>query len=453
MAERIILEIDNEYCLSLDQLKGYFARDFKPDTRLYEELLTLQCDGMLQQWLEQGTTDEEQELARRLKDLSGKQTNSELMGELIRIFTGHCGKIDKPQPSTFFDLQAVECRVNGQQVSLSSSGKHLNAEKIVLPNDKTPLPEVQVSLSFKVKKKANEQFCIRLMTQEGLILKSESLSLQIQKVGSTINVDFASVILSIGDTVLSITVDGEQWIVLQVSVDVAPQSFIVNGVLLKMIYVEGGKFSMGATTEQGIYVNNDEWPAHEVILSGYYIGETPVTQELWQAVMGNNPSRFEGLKRPVECVSWDDCQTFITKLNGLLKDQLGGRRFHLPSEAQWEYAARGGQKSRHYKNVGSNDVSLYRKFYTFATHDVKQKEPNELGLYEMNGNVSQWCQDLYGVYSSIPQTDPIGPSSGFNRVFRGSSWFDDVEGCRMSSRGSGTPWDMSSKLGLRLALY
>ena len=185
-------------------------------------------------------------------------------------------------------------------------------------------------------------------------------------------------------------------------------TFTVNGVTFTMIAVEGGTFQMGATSEQGSDAESDEKPVHSVTLSDYCIGETEVTQELWEAVMGSNPSGFSGYpQRPVEKVSWNDCQEFITKLN-----QLTGKNFRLPTEAEWEYAARGGNKSQGYKYSGSNTIDNVAWYYSNSasrTHDVKTKSPNELGIYDMSGNVWEWCYDWYGSYSSGSQTNPTGP--------------------------------------------
>lgn len=224
----------------------------------------------------------------------------------------------------------------------------------------------------------------------------------------------------------------------------------VGNVSFTMIRVDGGTFTMGATSEQGSDANNDEKPAHQVTLSPYYIGETEVTQALWEAVMGSNPSYFNGARRPVEEVSWDDCQDFIRKLN-----QKTGQNFRLPTEAEWEYAARGGNKSRGFKYAGSNtigDVAWYTDNSGSTTHDVKTKQANELGLYDMSGNVWEWCQDWKGGYSSSAQTNPTGPSSGSYRVSRGGGWSSSARFCRVSYRSSFTPGFRNFNLGLRLAL-
>mgnify|MGYP003303573320 CR=1 FL=1 len=230
----------------------------------------------------------------------------------------------------------------------------------------------------------------------------------------------------------------------------AVETISINGVSFNMIKVDGGTFTMGATSEQGTSDPfNDEYPIHPVTLSDFYIGETEVTQELWQAVMGSNPSAFSGTNLPVEQVSWNDCQTFITKLN-----ELTGKTFRLPTEAEWEYAARGGNKSKEYKYAGSNtlnDVAWYGDT-SDKTHPVMQKQANELGLYDMSGNVGEWCQDRYGSYGSGTYQNPKGPTSGSYRVGRGGGWSNNSRDCRVSKRGNGTPTSTYYNLGLRLAL-
>ncbi len=227
------------------------------------------------------------------------------------------------------------------------------------------------------------------------------------------------------------------------------ETITVNGVSFTMIKVEGGTFRMGATSEQGSDAYDKEKPVHSVTLSDYYIGETEVTQELWEAVMGTNSSNFKGSQKPVEEVSWNDCQEFITRLN-----ELTGKNFRLPTEAEWEYAARGGNKSKGYKYSGSNtidDVAWYDD-NSASTHNVKTKSPNELGIYDMSGNVWEWCEDWYGSYSSGSQTNPTGPSSGSCRVSRGGSWYHCARSCRVSFRSNNTPAYGNYRLGLRLCL-
>lgn len=239
----------------------------------------------------------------------------------------------------------------------------------------------------------------------------------------------------------------------------ATETFTVEGVAFKMVTVEGGTFTMGATAEQGSDAYTNEKPTHQVTLSSYSIGETEVTQALWEAVMGTNPSQFAGNpERPVEKVSWNACQAFISKLN-----QMTGKNFRLPTEAEWEYAARGGKLSQGYKYPGSNDVNEVAWFRDnsyavgssspdYGTHPVGTLAPNELGIYDMSGNVSEWCQDLFGNYSSAAQTNPIGSTTSTHRVYRGGSWGVNARYCRVSYRLNYTPTGISANYGFRLVL-
>ena len=231
------------------------------------------------------------------------------------------------------------------------------------------------------------------------------------------------------------------------SEDNEPRTFTVNGVSFVMVPVAGGTFQMGSNDSEAY---SNEKPVHSVTLSSYYIGQTEVTQALWKAVMNKNPSYFKGDKLPVEYVSWDDCQTFITKLN-----QLTGENFRLPTEAEWEYAARGGKKSKGYKYSGSNtidDVAWYDGNSGEKTHEVATKQPNELGIYDMSGNIDEWCQDWKDDYSSSSQTNPTGASAGSCRVFREGSWRSNARLCRSSCRSNYIPEFHLKSLGLRLAL-
>ncbi|MBQ7690986.1 MAG: formylglycine-generating enzyme family protein [Muribaculaceae bacterium] len=254
--------------------------------------------------------------------------------------------------------------------------------------------------------------------------------------------------------------------------NVSTTTYTANGVTFEMVTIEGGTFTMGGTPEQGT-VNETLLPTHQVTLSSYAIGQTEVTQALWVAVMGSNPSYFneygnpdyesyhEGtyytpnLRRPVERVDWDDCQEFITKLNALT-----GETFRLPTEAEWEFAARGGNKSQGYMYSGSNvlgEVAWYDGNANtvgspdYGTHTVATKAPNELGVYDMSGNVWEWCADRFGYYSSDPQTNPTGPATGPYRVFRGGCWARVAGNCRVALRNYAYPYVRSNGTGFRLA--
>ena len=225
---------------------------------------------------------------------------------------------------------------------------------------------------------------------------------------------------------------------------------VKDGISIDMVRVEAGTFTMGATAETK-YPYDCEKPTHRVTLTNdYYIGKYEVTQALWKAVMGKNPSFFKGDNLPVEEVSWDDCQDFLSKLN-----RITGKTFRLPTEAEWEYAARGGNKSRGYQYSGSNNLSDVAWYYDnsgIKTHAVGTKQANKLGIYDMSGNVWEWCQDWYGAYSSSSQVNPTGANSGSRRVFRGGSWSDSDSRCRSSYRDESTPDNRFNHVGLRLVL-
>ena len=230
----------------------------------------------------------------------------------------------------------------------------------------------------------------------------------------------------------------------------ANKEAILNRLVENMVRVEGGTFTMGATAEQGSDADDSEKPTHQVTLSTYYIGKYEVTQAEWKAVMGTNPSRFKGDSLPVEFVTWDECQEFIRKLN-----ELTGKQFRLPTEAEWEYAARGGNKSNRTKYAGGSDidnVGWYSDNCNTTTHPVGLKRANELGLYDMMGNVCELCQDWFGDYSSTSQTNPQGPATGTRRVSRGSSWEMAAWDCHLSYRGFIDPGCRFVYNGLRLAL-
>lgn len=227
-------------------------------------------------------------------------------------------------------------------------------------------------------------------------------------------------------------------------------TFIANNVMFEMVRVEGGTFTMGATAEQASDAFSDELPTHKVTLSPFLIGKYEVSQTLWLAVMGENPSVNTGINLPVDNVTWNECQTFITKLN-----ELTGKNFRLLTEAEWEYAARGGNKSKGYKYSGSNnlgDVAWYIDNSNNTSHAMGTKAPNELGIYDMTGNVMEWVSDWKGSYSSGAQTNPTGPDSGTYRVNRGGSYGNVERLSRITNRNSIDP-NMSSKtMGLRLCL-
>lgn len=218
----------------------------------------------------------------------------------------------------------------------------------------------------------------------------------------------------------------------------------------QMVRVEGGAFSMGCPWSEGENCEDDERPVQKITLAGFAIAKVEVTQRLWQSLMDNNPSYFPSCPEcPVEQVSFEDVKLFIERLN-----HLSGKSYRLPTEGEWEFAARGGSKSNSSKFSGSNEVNQIGWFWdnsSNATHPVAQKLPNELGLFDMSGNVWEWCQDWYAAYTSKPLSNPTGPSSGNYRVIRGGAWNYHEGGCRNSCRYSFFPDKRGMSLGFRLA--
>ncbi|MBK8473091.1 MAG: formylglycine-generating enzyme family protein [Sphingobacteriales bacterium] len=227
----------------------------------------------------------------------------------------------------------------------------------------------------------------------------------------------------------------------------------INGTPLDMVWVEGGTFRMGGTDDEAC---DSEKPVHEVTLSGFYISRYPVTQAQYYAVMGSNPSHFGGSNRlPVDNVSWDNAQEFCRKLNAQTVEKGLPAGYRLLTEAEWEYGARGGQKSKGYKYAGSDelgDVAHFSVNSGGSTQIVGLKKPNELGLYDMSGNVWEWCQDWYGSYKAEAQANPHGPQSGNYRVLRGGSWGNLAVRCRLARRDTDAPADHFTDCGFRLAL-
>jgi len=248
------------------------------------------------------------------------------------------------------------------------------------------------------------------------------------------------------------------------------KKYTIPDLKLTMLPIKPGSFMMGST-----YGDSDEKPVHKVTLTkSFWMGCTEVTQAQWSTVMGADPSRFKGDANPVDSVSWNDCVEFCKKLTA--RERAAGRisdefEYRLPTEAEWEYCARGGAKSKGFKYGGSDnldDVAWYYEnsgdqrlnddnwsFSKFKsnnckTHPVAQKRANELGLYDMSGNVWEWCGDKFGYYTSDAQVDPTGPKSSRLRVFCGGSWRDDDGRCRVSYRLRHTPVVKNDCIGLRI---
>lgn len=255
-------------------------------------------------------------------------------------------------------------------------------------------------------------------------------------------------------------------VVFKISLFAQEKEVLTNQPIIEMVLVEGGNFTMGCASEQWKDCRDNELPAHQVTLSDYYIGKYEITQSQWEDIMGENNSHFKGCATcPVENVSWNDAQVFIDKLN-----TKTGKTYRLPTEAEWEYAARGGNKSSGYKHSGSNDIDsvAWHNYNSRSnetdsivwdnsdngsrTHAVGTKKANELGIYDMNGNVLEWCDDRFKKYSRAPQINPTGANKGNWRILRGGSWNCALNCWRLSYREYGAQDHRYNRVGLRLAL-
>ena len=423
----MILYINNEHCTSVDQLKEYFSMDLTPESDIYADLLDYGRHGDIAEWLCEMV---EPDLASRVKSIALDLSDSVFYAKLKATITGsNMTDSDvmslKPSFDKCFSFEGLKCDVKDSEAKVTASFKVLMCVKeeyelsvssnwgmrgmIINPYGH---PEGKTaSFTFTFRKRPGKDIGEITIKADGKVLADEKV--------------FSQSIDNNGD-------------------------ILVGNVKFKMIHIEGGTFTMGATREQSSGAYENEKPAHQVTLDSYSIGETPVTQRLWQAVMGSNPSCFKGEQQPVEGVSWNDCQEFIKKLN-----QKTGKNFRLPTEAEWEFAARGGMKSKGYKYSGSNkinEVAWYSGNSSYETHPVKKKSPNELGIYDMTGNVWEWCQDCYGSYNRRTQTNPAGLASGSTRVRRGGSWYSGARCCRLSYRANNAPYYKGNEIGLRLVL-
>lgn len=439
-----VLYINNSFCLSLDQLRSYFSVELVPETPLYEDLLIAQRDGELVKWLAEGGSEDEMKVLKDLENLPTDISNSELVNRLKKIFVGNAQKIQKPHFSNYIELQQVRCLVNDSIVNLKETVPcHFQGYFQKAKIDVAQQNKMKFLIDFKIIKVDNELFEINLSGTYLLSLKGKSIGQIV-----TIETNYSNLI---ANRTFSLIVDGES--TGQITINSNEEIIKVGNQEIVMVYVEGGRFTMGATPEQVKDAYGDEKPTHYVTLSNFRISKYEVTQELWTTVMKNNPTRSDlvGAKRPVVNVSWEDCKEFIRKLN-----QLTNRNFRLPTEAEWEYAAREG-KNRKYRYSGSNridDVAWYSGNSNTMVHPVGyQKQANELGLYDMSGNIYEWCQDWYeGHYSGEEQENPTGPKSGTYRVRRGGSWTRNERDCRVAFRGYLNPDKGDAETGLRLAL-
>lgn len=414
-----LLYVNNKWIKSFDEIVAVFNRPEakNSDEPLYDRLIDLAVDHDLERFLD----------ALGMNELSGRIGNIKVDGD----------------PQIMESLQKI---ITGNSVTIpKDTNSRIRFIGVTIDSESSPAKAI-----FKVQILKVKQETVRFSVLSNKQLrKDKTIHLNEYKKNDEIEVVFD--LNGDSEDVLHFLIDGQE--VEQKKFSDESIDFNVNGVSFKMVRVEHGSFTMGAANS-----NLDERPMHRVTLtSDYYIGETQVTQELWKAVMGNNPSKHIGYNHPVDAVSWDDCQTFIRKLNLRLAEQLAGKRFSLPTEAEWEYAARGGNKSNGFEFAGSNNidyVAWYKGNSNSHTHPVKTKRPNVLGLYDMSGNVMEWCSDWHNdvYYHVSPSSNPPGPNWGKERVLRGGSFANDSKFCRISCRAHNFPDYREKFIGFRLVL-
>lgn len=259
-------------------------------------------------------------------------------------------------------------------------------------------------------------------------------------------------LMFLGENLLSVSAQNHKTLTSQ------SRNQIINKLISNMVRVEGGSFLMGANSSQDADAFYDEAPVHEVRVSTFYIGKYEVTQEEWIAVMGVSPlpdyyKHLRDSKSPTWNVTWKDCQQFVKKLSNIT-----GRKFRLPTEAEWEYAARGGQKSKGYTYAGSNNIKAVG-WVRDTMNDNKPSRggrliPNELGLYDMSGNVYEWCEDTYSerAYSMLPKNNPVNQNEGVIKVIRGGNHYHQANQARVSKRNQFVEDGNYSDTGLRLVM-
>lgn len=430
---KTILYISDTYITSQKQLRLLLQSSLTPDMPIYEEILTLFLDGILTCWLNEGD-DDEKHLSEMISLIEKDKSNSEIMSDLIAIFTKSNIHITKPNIDRYLCLRRVICNLGQKQIDISKD-THLTIASKYNNN-------ASISFFFSVDKIDNESFELEIIDNNLYSLSKINIDVKLLNIGDVKEISFPLTLTEGKEHDIDLK-SGEN-IIYRTHISVNPGLEIkVKGVTFKMKYIEGGNFVMGATREQRSFFYDNETPAHNVTMNDFYLGEVPVTQDLWCAVMGTNPSSNKKEKNPVEKVSWEQCQYFIEKLS-----RITNRNFRLPTEEEWEYAARGGCESKGFMYSGSNEineVAWYDGNSEQKSHEVAQKLPNELGLYDMSGNVYEWCQNSFESYDKEEKDTS-------RLIRRGGSFLDPSRKCRVSYRGTYSSGASNYCTGLRLAL-
>lgn len=433
------LFINGEYVTSLSQLRSYFIRPVVADSPLYDELLTYAVDGLIADWLDQG--DEEcRSLARSLRVMKYDNIDDEYFNALVTLFTGCNDNVVRYKATDYLELQSVKCHSADKEIPLTGNPSDLSGE-IEVPEEMTET-SVHFSATFKVKRTGNAAFTIGLESAGKQIAVTQSkISVADKKVNAVwIMENIEPLIVTRLGRKVTLKVNDEEFCCIQINLGGSKE----KGNSLNMVKVAGGSYQMGATCEQGNDASENEIKKR-VTIHDFFIATVPVTRHLWNIVMELNFSNGEEDNRPKTNVSYDDCLNFIEKLN-----QMTGEKYRLPTEEEWEFAARGGIDSKCYKYSGSNNISevawCRKDNKTVTLHEVGLKKPNELGIYDMSGNVWEWtcspCSNL--------SKNNIGGNTKY-MVTRGGCANSTDKGCRVSRRYSSAINHKSKYLGFRLA--
>lgn len=410
---------------------------------IYEEILTLFLDGILTCWLNEGD-DDEKHLSEMISLIEKDKSNSEIMSELIAIFTKSNIHITKPNIDRYLCLRRVICNLGQKQMDISKD-THLTIASKYNNN-------ASISFFFSVDKIDNESFELEIVDNNFYSLSKINIDIKLLNIGDNKEISFPLALTEGKEHDIDLK-SGEN-IIYHTHISINPELEInANGVVFKMKFVEGGRFVMGATKEQKSFFYDNELPAHNVTLNDFYLGEIPVTQELWYAVVGANPSSNKNDRNPVEKVSWQSCQYFLKELN-----RITNKKFRLPTEEEWEYAARGGGESKGFMYSGGdelNDIAWFDGNSEQMCHEVGLKRPNELGFYDMSGNVYEWCQNTFECYHKEEGTSEMCDVRGNDTsryIRRGGCFLDSPRKCRVSYRGTYSSGASNYCTGLRLAL-
>lgn len=444
---KTILFLNNQYIDSLSCLRQLFKGNI--NNTLRRDLLCAFQDGVISKWLGEG--DEEcKTIKLALDKIDMNLSNQEHIDKLKLVFANE--RVHTNTSIKFENYCVVEnvtyCRYN-KYGNIINTPHNIGQNGIKFEEDQKV--NFQLVLTVKVVNPDNEIMDLKLSVndKDNKCLYESNKQLPINAKKNEIkNVSFHVELDEIkSGTDMQLVVSHEDkgiWEtrILKGNANMEVVVGSMSKVTFKMIYVDGGTFDMGDNS----FGNS----THKVTLSPFYIAETVVTQALWKTVMNWNLFDFEGACNPAENVSWGYCQNFIENLN-----KMTGLNFRLPTEAEWEFAARGGNSSNHTLYSGSNnidDVAWYRGNSGSVTHPVALKKPNELGLFDMSGNVWEWCEDFYEPYMSNNQVNPHGPKFGSKRVVRGGSWDYLERYCQVSFRHSYAQNMLFDGLGLRLAM-